>query len=133
MAKVLLVEDESALVATYRLALKNAGHQVIESVESGDAFDKAKTELPQIIFLDLVFACKNGREEVDEISKETGFGILRRLKCDDSTKHIPVVVLTNLGAQSDKRRARELGAVDFIVKASSLPSDLVKLVGQWTK
>lgn len=59
--------------------------------------------------------------------------MLRRLKQDPKTASIPVVILSSLGQQSDIKRAMDLGAADYLVKASLSLDQLVKKVGELLK
>lgn len=67
------------------------------------------------------------------IPKVQGFEVLRRLKQDPKTASIPVVILSSLGQQSDIKRAMDLGAADYLVKASLSLDQLVKKVGELLK
>lgn len=131
--KILLVEDESSLVIMYKTLLKSSGYEVISSGESRDALALTKRERPVLILLDLVFPRTGDDGGVQEFSKKTGFGFLEEVKSDPLTKDIPVIVLTNLGAEDSEKRAKELGAVDFIVKSKILPRELICKLEKWLK
>ena len=73
----------------------------------------ASAERPDLILLDLV------------MPRVDGFEALRRLKADSQTRGIPVIVLSNLGTESDQSAATAAGAAGFFVKASLSLADLV--------
>ncbi|MFH1078337.1 MAG: response regulator [Patescibacteria group bacterium] len=64
-----------------------------------------KTKKPDLVLLDLVMPVKNGFEVLEEVSK------------DASLKKIPIIIVSNLGQEADVQRGKELGAVDYLVKA----------------
>ena len=80
----------------------------------------ARAETPDIVLLDLI------------MPKLQGFEVLRALKADPATASIPVIILSNLGQESDVKQAMEAGAVGYFVKANLSLQDLVKRVGEVT-
>ncbi len=121
MVNILLVEDDLADVELTLRAFKSAGLanpiQVLrDGAEALDYFFRAgtsaqrKTENLQVILLDL------------NLPKVNGLEVLRRLKCDDRTRGIPVVVLTASDRARDVQESRRLGAESYIVK----PVDFVR-------
>ena len=76
----------------------------------------ARTETPDLILLDLI------------MPKLQGFGVLRALKQDPRMAQIPVIVLSNLGQESDVQQALDAGAVAYLIKANLSLEDLVKRV-----
>lgn len=75
---------------------------------------EAITQKPNIIILDIILPGKDG------------FEILQDLKKDDKTKNIPVIIVSNLGTKGDLEKGRQLGAVDFMIKATVTPGDIVE-------
>jgi DNA-binding response OmpR family regulator len=57
-----------------------------------------------------------------------GFELLKKLKSDSATQHIPVIIVSNLGDQEHIDETRRLGAVNYIIKANALPRDIVTAV-----
>jgi len=62
--------------------------------------------------------------------KLQGFEVLRALKADAATAATPVIILSNLGQESDVKQAMEAGAAGYFVKANLSLQDLVKRVGE---
>ena len=78
------------------------------------------------------FVRENNRLQVEMAArlKEQGFEVLRALKADPATPKIPVIILSNLGQESDVKQAMEAGAAGYFVKANLSLQDLVKRVGE---
>ena len=114
--KVLLVEDDLALLKIYSNKLRLGGFDVSPATTGDEALRKAQVELPGIILLDLI------------LPGQDGFMVLASLKQDSTTKKIPVIILSNLGQESDIARGRELGAVDYLVKSDVSLNELVDKV-----
>jgi DNA-binding response OmpR family regulator len=114
--KVLLVEDDLALLKIYSNKLRLGGFDVSPATTGDEALRKAQTELPGIVLLDLI------------LPGQDGFMVLESLKQDSKTKKIPVIILSNLGQESDIERGRRLGAVDYLVKSDVSLNELVDKV-----
>ena len=106
MAKILVVEDEAVLQKALADMLAETEFEVAQAVDGEQAIEKAHSEKPDLILLDLVLPKKHGLE------------VLQALKTDDATKAIPVIILTNLEDKDDISRALELGARTYLVKAN---------------
>lgn len=116
--RVLLAEDDRFLRKAAETALKRHGFAVIAAVDGEEALRLARAEAPDLILLDLI------------MPKMQGFEVLRALKEDPATAAIPVVILSNLGQDSDVKQALEAGAAGYFVKANLSLQDLVKRVGE---
>lgn len=119
--KVLIVEDDEFLRSLNAKRLETEGFKVAVAVDGQNAIDLIPKELPDLIFLDLLLP------GVD------GFEVLKKIKADDKTKSIPVVVFSNLGQKEDIEKARNLGAVDFLVKANFTLDDVVTKIKEILK
>ena len=116
--RILLAEDDRFLRKAAETALKRHGFAVIAAVDGEEALRLARAEAPDLILLDLI------------MPKMQGFEVLRALKEDPATAAIPVVILSNLGQDSDVKQALEAGAAGYFVKANLSLQDLVKRVGE---
>ncbi|TSC76668.1 MAG: sensory box histidine kinase/response regulator [Parcubacteria group bacterium Gr01-1014_31] len=117
--KVLMVEDDKFLrdLAVKKITL--AGYQVVTASDGNEAIAVAAKETPDIILLDIILP------GVD------GFEILRTLKSDGKLKKIPVVMLSNLGQESDIERGLGLGAIDYLVKAHFTLEDIIEKIERY--
>lgn len=113
---ILLVEDDKFLRSIISQKLMQAGFHVEEAANGKEALKKAEEMSPKLMLLDLLLP------EID------GFMVLKTMQENKDLKKIPVIVLSNLGQDDDMRKAKELGAKDFIVKAYFTPSEIVERV-----
>jgi len=103
--KILAVEDSRLLRIGIERALTKEGHEVISAADGREATLLARTELPALILLDMMLP---GME---------GTSVLKQLKQDASTAHIPVIVMSGL-SQKNETKLREAGATAYIEKSS---------------
>jgi two-component system phosphate regulon response regulator PhoB len=105
---VLVVEDEEDILALLQFNLLKAGYRV-DCATDGEAALKCLTaKIPDLILLDLMLPGIDGLE------------ICRRLRKDDQTKEIPIIMLTARGEEEDVVRGLELGADDYMTKPFSI-------------
>ena len=114
--KILLVEDNPFLLDMYSTKFKDVGFNIVVAQDGEMAITKAKEERPDLVLLDVV------------LPKKDGFEVLKTLKSDSATAGIPVILLTNLGLDSDVKRGLELGAQSYIIKAHFTPTEVVAKV-----
>ena len=114
--KVLVIEDDEAISALYGEKLTLEGFAVTRMLDGESGFSSALQEKPDCILLDIILP------EID------GFEVLRRLKADAKTSSIPVILLSNLSQPEHVKRGKELGAVEYMVKADYVPSQVVAKV-----
>jgi CheY-like chemotaxis protein len=113
---LLLIEDQSSdaelalralrdLNLGRRVRLVEDGAEALDFIFGRDAYaDRSVSDAPRLIFLDL------------KLPKVSGHEVLRTLKSDDRTKHIPVVVLSSSKEDSDVKRCYDLGVNSYVVK-----------------
>ena len=116
MKKILFIEDESALQKTFRDVLEKEGYQMISALDGESGLRLAKSEKPDLILLDLI------------LPRKDGFEVLKELKEDESTKGIPVIVLTNLEDIESVEKAIGLGATTYLVKAQYTLEEVIQKV-----
>jgi two-component system, OmpR family, alkaline phosphatase synthesis response regulator PhoP len=119
--KVLIVEDDEFLRSLNAKRLETEGFKVVVAVDGQNAIDLIPKEMPNLIFLDLLLP------GVD------GFEVLKKIKADEKTKAIPVIVFSNLGQKEDIEKAHALGANDFLVKANFTLDDVVTKIKEILK
>ena len=113
---ILLVEDDRFLRKAAEATLRRHGFIVHTAADGEEALQRVRDEVPDLVLLDLI------------MPKLQGFEVLRILKQDPTTKQIPVVVLSNLGQDSDVQEALQGGAVAYFIKANLSLQDLVAQV-----
>jgi len=118
---ILLIEDDEDQIMMYRSKFELSGYSFVWSDEAQKGLDLAKKERPDIILVDLL---------LKEVKVPTGFEILKKLKKQEETKDIPVVILTNYGTRQAREKGLKLGAEEFIIKSQVTPSKLVEKIKQ---
>jgi DNA-binding response OmpR family regulator len=110
MKTILFVEDESVLQKTVRETLEQENYKVISALDGEAGLRLAnpldEKDKPDLILLDLI------------LPKINGFDVLKKLKENQATKDIPVIVLTNLEGMKDIEKTIEAGATTYLVKAN---------------
>jgi DNA-binding response OmpR family regulator len=104
MSKIVVVDDSYAELQLIEGCLKGAHHTVVSLPSSDKLEDKVAIEKPDLIVLDVVMPGRNG------------FQACRDLKNDDRCKHIPIILCTSKGNESDKFWGQQQGANGYIVK-----------------
>lgn len=102
-AKILVVDDTPSNVKVLRTLLAVRGYTVITAENGQDALDKAASEPPELILMDVVMPVMDGYEAC------------RRLRALPTTKDVPIVMVTASGPQ-EKAKALAVGANDMIMK-----------------
>jgi len=105
--KILVVDDEEDILELIRYNLAREGYKILCASSGEDGLKAAKSEKPDLIVLDLMLPGIDGLD------------VTRRLKAEDSTRNIPIVMLTAKGEESDIVAGLELGAEDYITKPFS--------------
>ena len=111
--RILLIEDDSFIAQLYALKFKQTPYEFNQARDGDEGIALAKDQKPDLILLDII------------LPKNNGFTILENLKKDETTKDIPVILLTNLGQQENIQKGMTLGAVDYIIKAHHTPQEVV--------
>ena len=108
---VLVADDEEDIRALVAFRLQRAGYDVITAADGAEALTLATTRLPDLIVLDMM------------MPKATGLEVTRSLREQDSTKDIPVILLTARAQETDVASGFAAGADDYVKKPFS-PMDL---------
>jgi len=106
--KILIVDDEMDTLLPLKRALEAENYIVVEASDGYEGIDKAKTEIPELILLDLMLPGMDGIE------------VCSRLKKDAITGNIPVIMLTAREQVRDKVEGLEIGADDYVTKPFNL-------------
>ncbi len=118
-AKILLAEDDKFISLAYKDGLERSGFHVIVANDGVEAIKKFKSEKPDLVLLDIIMPQKNGFEVLEEIKKSK------------KQKNIPIIILSNLGQDTDIKKSRELGASDYLIKSNFSMSEVVNKVKKY--
>jgi two-component system chemotaxis response regulator CheY len=112
---VMIVDDDKFLLDMYTLKFSDGGCIVDAIASPVDALEKLKTGVvPNIILLDVVMPMMSG------------FEFLEKVRGENLAKGSTVIMLSNQGQQEDIDKAMSLGASGYIIKASSIPSEVLQ-------
>lgn len=114
--KILIVDDEKDPRSALATAFRNEGFEVFEAGDGEEGLQLVLKEKPDLILLDIIMPKINGLE------------VLERIKGDESTKHIKVILLTVLEDMESVSRAIEHGGQDYFVKTNWKLQDIVDKV-----
>jgi twitching motility two-component system response regulator PilH len=117
MRKILVVDDSPTARAFIVDTLSGKGYHILTAVDGEEALDKASTERPDLILLDVVMPGKKG------------FHVCRQLKAEATTKSIKIIMVTSKNQQSDRMWGLKQGADAYLTK----PFDTAELLGTIAK
>ncbi|WP_137937031.1 phosphate regulon transcriptional regulator PhoB [Chitinivorax sp. B] len=106
-ANILLVEDEPAIQELIAFNLEQAGHHVLRAETAEQGLNFIRTALPDLVLLDWM------------LPGQSGVDFTRRIRNDERTRHVPVIMLTARSEEHDKISGLESGADDYITKPFS--------------
>ncbi len=106
--QILIVEDEKPIRDMVYFALDSDGYDIIEAVDGREATEKLAQDLPSLILMDWMLPDVSGLE------------LVRRIKRDEITSHIPIIMLTAKTEERDKIQGLDSGADDYITKPFSV-------------
>ena len=106
--KILIVDDELDTLLPLKRALEMEDFNVVEARDGVEALEKVRAEIPDLVLLDLM------------LPRINGFEVCQRLKQDEATSYIPIIMLTAKGETSDKIEGIEIGADDYVTKPFNL-------------
>jgi len=109
---VLVVEDDNDIRDMLVFSLQRAGYSVVETEDAEQALDKLGAILPEIMLVDWMLPGMEGPE------------LIRRVRRDELTQNIPVIMLTARGEEGDKIKGFDTGADDYVTKPFS-PRELI--------
>ena len=104
---ILIVEDEPKNMTLTRDLLKISGYETVEAWDGAQGVEKAKSAHPNLILMDIM------------MPKMDGYAACNAIKADQSTKNIPVVMLTAVGFDLNKKLAKQMGADGYVTKPFS--------------
>ena len=113
--KILIVDDSPTERHVLKQLLAPRGYGIVTAVNGEEGIEKARSELPDLILMDVVMPGLNG------------YQVTRALMRDDATRHIPVIMCTTKGQETDKIWGLRQGALDYVVKPVNGEALLAKI------
>jgi DNA-binding response OmpR family regulator len=115
MTKVLVIDDEAPIRLLCRVNLEAEGMNVIEAADGPTGLEKARTEEPDVVLLDVMMPGLDG------------WRVAEALLEDEQTADIPIIFLTARAEVKDRAKGLDLGGVDYVTKPFN-PVELAPLV-----
>jgi CheY-like chemotaxis protein len=112
---VLVADDDPDIVTLVRVGLERDGCEVVSATDGESALELAFERTPDLVVLDVTMPCVDGYE------------VTRRLRANDGTRPVPVILLTARVLEKDVETAKAAGADDYVTKPFS-PSELGRRV-----
>lgn len=113
--KILLADDEEDIKTVVSLYLQSRGYEVLTAYDGLDAISTAEVEQPDVILLDVMMPVMDG------------FEVARKLKANEKTRAIPIIMLSAASHSESIKKGMEAGARDYLVKPFE-PSKLEELI-----
>lgn len=102
--KILLVDDSNTVLLMEKMILSKSPYDLVTASDGQEGFDKAMSEKPDLILLDVV------------MPKMDGFEVCRRLRSRDETRKVPVIMVTTRGELKSVETGYQSGCTDYITK-----------------
>lgn len=118
MKKILIVEDDPFILDIYVTCFKKEGYHIEVARDGVVALEKARTEYPDVILLDL------GLPSMD------GWQVLEELRSSPATRNLKVIIISNLNQAPYLTRAANLGVSKFLTKAEHTVDDILKTINE---
>ncbi len=115
MAKVLVVDDEPNIVLSLEFLMEQAGFEVVTAEDGEQALARVDDTQPDLLLLDI------------SLPGISGFDVLERLRGQEATLHLPIIMLTAHGRDVEREKGMALGADDYITKPFSTQSLVEKV------
>jgi len=115
MAKILIIDDETQFIELVQMRLEKSGYEIISANDGEEGLEKAKSEHPDMILLDVM------------MPKMDGYKVCGLLKNDERYSKIPIILLTARAQKEDFKIAREVEADAYITKPFDPPVLLAKI------
>lgn len=121
MVKILLADDDVTLHEMYAERLRAEGYEVVSAYDGEEALDKAYHEKPDLILLDIM------------MPKINGIDVMKKLREDQETAGIPIILLTALMQEIDKIKGMMTGKDRYLIKSEIMPGAVIQTVSQVLK
>lgn len=116
MTKIMIVEDEAALVTLLKYNLEKQGYETVSVMDGKEVMNTAMTEKPDLILLDWM------------LPNVQGIDLCRDMRKSYELRNIPIIMLTARGEEADKVRGLSYGADDYMTKPYSIPELMARII-----
>ena len=113
--KVLMADDSKTALMMATTALRAMPYEIVTAADGEEALQKALASPPDAVVLDVM------------MPKLDGFEVCRRLRASDTTKHLPIIMLTTRGESQNRETGRDCGATEYLTKPLDTAEFLRKL------
>jgi CheY-like chemotaxis protein len=113
--KVLIVDDSNTVLMVEKIILGRAAYDIVAAADGLEAVEKARSEKPDLILMDLM------------MPRLDGFGATKAIREDPSTREIPIVIVTTKSEAARVETAMKLGCQDYTTKPIHGPELLAKI------
>lgn len=117
--KIFLVEDDPFLSALLKSRLTKEGFEVLHVKDGEEAINLLRDIKPDLILLDVI------------LPKKSGFEVMEAIRSDPQLSDGPIMIISNLGQEGDIQRGKELGAVEYFVKAKISIDELIEKIQEF--
>ncbi|MEK7657632.1 MAG: response regulator [Patescibacteria group bacterium] len=122
MDKILLVEDDPFLSSLLKNRLQKEDLEVVLAKDGEEALNRLREFSPALILLDLI------------LPKKTGFEVMEEMASDPQiNKGMPIIVISNLGQPEDVAKSKQLGAIEYFIKAKISIDELIGKIKTFLK
>ncbi len=119
--KIIFIEDEPTIQKAMAEILIQERFEILGALDGKKGLELIKKEKPDLVLLDLI------------LPEEDGFQVFKEIKESKELKNIPVIILTNLKGESVVKKAMNLGAAAYLVKADYELEDVVGIIKRTLK
>lgn len=116
MKKLLIVEDEKVLMEMYLAKFNKQDLTILSANSAEQGFAIAKKEKPDLILLDIL------------LPMGSGIDLLEKIRKDEDIKDTKVLTFSNYDELDTKKRALELGSIDYLIKTNYTPNQIFKII-----
>ncbi len=108
--RILVVDDEIHIRTLLKITLEMTGYEVDVAADGQEALERVEAQIPDLLLLDI------------KMPRLNGWQVCEKLKSDDKTKNIPIIMVTAFGQKEARQRSMDLGANEFISKPFETPA-----------
>ena len=117
MAKILIIDDDPEFARLEEMALRSLGHEVLMTSDGRTGLEMARSERPDVVLLDLLMPGLHG------------FAVCYEIRNDPSLQAVRVLITSSKSYAADIRKAKQLGAADYLVKPFEM-TELLRIVDE---